>query len=76
MIQVWIYDKNNVFTESTFVEEVMENMTTVPLLVGYVKPTFTGREWVEGATDEEIKEWQETNLNHKNQMKWKFVLDK
>ena len=61
MIQVWMYDKNNVFTESTFVEEVMKNMTTTPLLVGYVKPTFTGREWIEGATDEEIKEWQETN---------------
>lgn len=61
MIQVWVYDKDKVFVESKLVEEVGQNMTTVPLLVGYVKPTFTGREWIEGATDEEIKEWQETN---------------
>ena len=61
MTQVWIYDENKVFVEYKFVEEVIENMTTVPLLVGYVKPTFTGREWIEGATDEEVKAWEEAN---------------
>lgn len=63
MIQVWLYDENKVFTESTLVEEVTENMTTVPLLIGYIKPTFNEelQEWFEGATEEEIKEWEEAN---------------
>lgn len=59
MIQVWLYDENKVFIESTFVEEeVIENMTTVPLTIGYYKPTFNEEleEWYEGATDEEIVE--------------------
>lgn len=61
MIQVWIYDKDKVFVESKFVEEVGRNMTTVPLLVGYVKPFFTGKEWIEGATPEEITQWEDVN---------------
>ena len=60
MIQVWLLDEYNYFTgESVFVEEVTENMTTEPLLVGYVKAKWTGEEWIEGATDEELKEWVE-----------------
>ena len=63
MIQVWLYDKNNVFTESKLVYEVAENMTVIPLLVGYVKPTFNEelQQWYEGATEEEIQKWQEEN---------------
>ena len=60
-MQVWLYDENKVFTESIFVEELKENMTKVPLLVGHIKPTFNGEEWFEGATEEEIKVWQEEN---------------
>lgn len=59
MIQVWLLDENNFFTgESVFVDEVTENMTTEPLLIGYVKAKWTGKEWIEGATDEEIEEWK------------------
>ena len=61
MIQVWLLDEQNYFTgESIFVEEVADNMTTKPLLIGYVKAKWTGEEWDEGATEEEIKEWQDT----------------
>ena len=61
MIQVWLLDEQNYFTgESIFVEEVADNMTTKPLLIGYVKAKWTGEEWVEGAIEEEIKEWQDT----------------
>ena len=64
MIQVWLYDENKVFIESIFVDEVIENMTTIPLLVGYVKPTFNEelQEWFEGATAEEIQKWKDENV--------------
>lgn len=63
MIQVWTYDENKVFVESIFVDEVTRNMTTIPFLVGYIKPTFNEEleEWFEGATEEEIKAWEEEN---------------
>lgn len=55
-VQVWLLDEGNFFTgESTFVEEVTENMTTVPYTVGYVKGKLVNGEWVEGATEEEIE---------------------
>lgn len=61
MVQVWLLDKLGFFTgESVFVEKIEENMTTEPLLIGYVRAKWTGEEWVEGATEEEIKEWQDT----------------
>lgn len=62
MIQVWLLDENGFFTgESIFVEELDENMTTDPLLVGYVKAKWVDGKWAEGATDEEIKAWEEVN---------------
>ena len=63
MKQVWIYDENKIFITYSFVEEVIDNMTIVPLLVGYYKPTFNEdlQEWFEGATEEEIKQWEEEN---------------
>lgn len=65
MIQVWLLDENNFYKcESIFVKEVKENMTTVPLLVGYVKPKFTGNEWVEGATTEEIQEYKANKIDN------------
>lgn len=63
MIQVWLYNENKMFTETVLVNEVDRNMTTVPLLIGCVKPTFNEelQEWYEGATDEEIQQWKDEN---------------
>lgn len=64
MTQVWVYDENSIFVESKMVDKIEElegNMTRIPLLIGYLKPRFTGTEWLEGATEEEIKEWEEKN---------------
>lgn len=62
-MQVWKYDENKIFTRSRIVDEVGQNMTTVPLLSFFVKPTFNEQtqEWFEGATKEEIKQWEEEN---------------
>lgn len=58
MIQVWLLDSDNFFiNKSIMVEELSENMTDTPLMVGYVRPRWTGLEWVEGATSEQIQEW-------------------
>lgn len=66
MIQVWHLDENKFFTGvSEFANEGDFNevtMTTVPLLVGYVKPKFNGTEWVEGATVEEIQAYDDEKL--------------
>lgn len=62
MIQVWLIDNQGFYTnESKLVYEVGDNMTTVPLLVGYIKPQLVDGVWQEGATEEEIKAWQEAN---------------
>lgn len=67
MKQVWLLDKNNFFTgDSIFVKEVEESMTTIPLLVGYIKPKWTGNEWIEGATEEEIQIWEEIQQSDKS----------
>ena len=60
MIQVFIYDENGFYIDSKFTEELGENMTVKPILIGRVKPKFDKEadEWVEGATEEEIKEWE------------------
>lgn len=61
MIQVWLLDENDFFTgESKFVDKLCNNMTSEPLTVGYIKAKWTGTEWVEGATDEEIDEWNDS----------------
>lgn len=61
MIQVWLTDRQGFYQgESTFVEELLENMTTEPLLIGYVKPKLVGGLWIEGATEEEITEWKQS----------------
>lgn len=61
MIQAWLLDEDNYFIgESTFVEESTENMTTEPLLVGYIKAKWTSEEWIEGATEEEIQAWKDS----------------
>lgn len=59
-MQAFIYDENGFFKTSEFVDELGENMTTKPILIGRVKPKFDTKlnEWIEGATNEEIKEWE------------------
>ena len=63
MIQVWILDKNGFYTgEVDFVEEPKENEITKPYEVGYIKGKwdFEIQDWVEGATEEEIVEWEDS----------------
>ena len=64
MIQIWKIDENNFFTgESYFVEEVKENHVTTPILVGYIKPFWTGLDWTEGATEEEIEQFKDKQID-------------
>ncbi|MBY7023626.1 hypothetical protein JW813_05170 [Clostridium botulinum] len=42
--------------------EVTEDMQTLEMYKGdLIKPKWSGVEWVEGATQEEIQEWEESN---------------
>lgn len=48
-------DKANCF-------EMAENYVAVDMLnKDFIKPKWTGVEWTEGATQDEIKEWEERN---------------
>lgn len=59
MTQVWLIDSQGFYlNESKFVEEVSENMTTTPLLIGYIKARLVDNEWIEGATEQEIAEYE------------------
>lgn len=60
MTQVWLLDEDGFYLwKNIFVEEVGDNMTIQPLLVGYIKPKWNGSEWEEGATEQEILEWKQ-----------------
>ncbi len=62
MIWVRIVDENGYYTgKMELVEEVIENMASKPMMIGYVRPRFIDGEWVEGATEKEIKEWEVAN---------------
>lgn len=65
MIQIWGIDENNIYTGvSEFISTEdfnKQTMATLPLLVGHVKSLFNGTEWIEGATDEEIEQWENEN---------------
>lgn len=60
---MWIYDEQKFFIKTVMTTQDIENSTTVGFNVGYVKPKFNEelQEWFEGATEEEIKQWQEEN---------------
>lgn len=90
MIQVWIVDENGFYiNESLFKrnDDITEFDVTEPLHTDFlcVKPKWNGKEWVEGATEEEIKEWEEANkpipqepnemeiLQGENKMLWDVV---
>lgn len=54
------YIKRVVFDENIICEE---NEKIAPLCFeNYIKPRWNGSVWVEGATEEEIKTWQEENI--------------
>lgn len=52
---VYCYNENGYFTEVKTVENLEENQTRIPILIGYCKPRFINNSWVEGATQEEIE---------------------
>ena len=59
MVQVWKIDNKNIYTgESYFIEKPSINEIITPILIGYVKPKWNGTEWIEGATEQEIQEWE------------------
>lgn len=64
MIHVWVVDEEGFYIEPTRKQEedITEYDITTPLHTEFlcVKPKWNGTEWVEGATQEEIKEWKET----------------
>lgn len=62
MIQVWCVDENGFFTESILVEEIKENMTEIPIIIGFYKAKWDGSKWIEGATNQEIQEWKDKNI--------------
>ncbi len=64
MIQVYKIDENGFYTFETYcVEEANEFEITTPCNTcednDFYKPKWTGETWVEGATEEEIREWEE-----------------
>jgi hypothetical protein len=66
--QIWKIDGNNIFTGESYFTKVSDtNEITTPLTVGYVKPLWNGIEWQEGATEEEIQEWKESNEQQNQQ---------
>lgn len=66
MVQVWIIDNNNFYTgESYFVEEPSTNEVVTPITVGYVKPKWDGDGWTEGATEEEVQAWKDSQITER-----------
>ena len=69
MIQIWKIDNKGFFTESVIIDkkELTGLDVTIPVNTNetntYYMPKWTGTEWIEGATAEEIEEWQEQNNN-------------
>lgn len=62
MIQVWKIDNEGYFTgESDFKEEKELNQFDIieEITVGYIKARWNGSKWIEGATEEEIKRFEE-----------------
>lgn len=62
MIQVWKVDNEGYFTgESDFKEEKELNQFDIieEITVGYIKARWNGSKWIEGATEEEIRQFKE-----------------
>ncbi|NFG20851.1 hypothetical protein FDC70_18240 [Clostridium botulinum] len=57
-----LMDGNNNILFSDIEIEITEDMQIVDMPnKTYIKPKWTGIEWTEGATQEEIQEWEESN---------------
>ncbi len=57
-----LMDGNNNILFSDIEIEITEDMQIVDIPnKTYIKPKWTGTEWIEGATEEETKEWEESN---------------
>ena len=54
MIFIRIIDKNGLFIEDTFVEEITEFTIETPCPSGFYHPRWNGVEWVEGMAQEYI----------------------
>ena len=55
------YDENNIFIQSVINNDDLKNTTNVRPKDGLYKAVWTGTEWIEGATEEEIKAFKEEN---------------
>lgn len=65
-MQVWKIDNNKFYTgDSYFVDTPSEDEIVTPILIGYVKAKWTGLEWIEGATYQEIQEWKDSQVVEK-----------
>lgn len=47
-------NENGYFVEDVITEDIDNSLIEVPVPEGFYKPKWTGNEWVEGATVEEI----------------------
>ncbi|MBY6932212.1 hypothetical protein [Clostridium botulinum] len=57
-----LMDENNNILFSDIEIKITEDMQIVDMYdKTYVKPKWTGTEWTEGATQEEIRDWEEKN---------------
>ncbi|WP_315970296.1 hypothetical protein [Clostridium botulinum] len=57
-----LMDGNNNILFSDIEIKITEDMQIVDIPnKTYIKPKWTGIEWIEGATEEELKEWEEKN---------------
>ena len=57
-----LMDENNNILFSDIEIKITKDMQIVDMYdKTYAKPKWTGMEWVESATEEEIKEWDESN---------------
>lgn len=67
MVQVLFIDSDGYYTgKTTFVDKVSDNMVASTFTIGFVKPRFFEGVWQEGATEEEILEWEENYKTIRN----------
>ncbi len=63
-----LMDGNNNILFSDIEIKITEDMQIVDIPnKTYIKPKWTGIEWIEGATQEEIKEWEESNKSNQKE---------
>ena len=60
MMQAILLDEHGFYVRPVVVEKLEKNMTDIIPNIGYIKAQFKNGLWQEGATDDEIKEWKES----------------